>query len=271
MPASRPACRSGRSRSTDEVAIDLALKIVKATKAQVGEAAVNPLQEKLLVTMVEHEDGSAARTARASTITRRMVRNALWPGLKDLQPAQREGELLDIEDSKQRLLVLAGARGGPQRRGGRDHRSARGGRRLDPRVRFRALHGRRAQLHRLHGTSGLVDLCRKLQAKHGDRFAPPRILIEMAASGGTFYGGAQASKAAFSDASRASHTRKAEQRTASSPCPTPAPLPIRSRFWSPPSASDRLAPCFGRGSIRRGTCPRSDSACGRTTSTRRFT
>ena len=39
----------------DEVAIDLALKIVKATKAQVGEAAVNPAQEKLLVAMVEGE------------------------------------------------------------------------------------------------------------------------------------------------------------------------------------------------------------------------
>jgi 3-hydroxyacyl-CoA dehydrogenase/enoyl-CoA hydratase/3-hydroxybutyryl-CoA epimerase len=46
------------------------------------------------------------------------------------------------------------------------------------------------------GPQVFVDLCRKLQAKHGDRFAPPRILIEMAASGGTFYGEAQARKAA---------------------------------------------------------------------------
>ena len=32
----------------DEVAIDLALKIVKATKAQIGEAGIDPVQEKLL-------------------------------------------------------------------------------------------------------------------------------------------------------------------------------------------------------------------------------
>ena len=37
----------------DEVAIDLALKIMKATKAQLGEAAVDPEQEELLDAMVE--------------------------------------------------------------------------------------------------------------------------------------------------------------------------------------------------------------------------
>ena len=37
------------------MAIDLALKIVKATKAQVGEAAIVPAQEALLVEMVEKQ------------------------------------------------------------------------------------------------------------------------------------------------------------------------------------------------------------------------
>ena len=37
----------------DEVALDLALKIVRATKAQVGAAAVVPAQEELLVRLVE--------------------------------------------------------------------------------------------------------------------------------------------------------------------------------------------------------------------------
>ncbi len=39
----------------DEVGVDLALKIVKATKAQVGEAAINPHQERLLTALVEGE------------------------------------------------------------------------------------------------------------------------------------------------------------------------------------------------------------------------
>ena len=61
---------------------------------------------------------------------------------------------------------------------------------------FAPYHRRRALLHRLHGPQAFVELCRTLQAKHGDRFAPPKILLDMAESGGTFYGRAQASKAA---------------------------------------------------------------------------
>jgi 3-hydroxyacyl-CoA dehydrogenase/enoyl-CoA hydratase/3-hydroxybutyryl-CoA epimerase len=46
------------------------------------------------------------------------------------------------------------------------------------------------------GAKAFVDLCQSLQAKHGDRFAPPKILLDMAAGGGTFYGRAAAKKAA---------------------------------------------------------------------------
>ena len=38
------------------------------------------------------------------------------------------------------------------------------------------------------GTKRFVDLCKKLQKKHGDRFKPPRLLRAMAAKGETFYG-----------------------------------------------------------------------------------
>jgi 3-hydroxyacyl-CoA dehydrogenase/enoyl-CoA hydratase/3-hydroxybutyryl-CoA epimerase len=41
-----------------------------------------------------------------------------------------------------------------------------------------------------------VELCRNLQARHGDRFAPPKMLADMAASGETFYGRAAAKQAA---------------------------------------------------------------------------
>jgi 3-hydroxyacyl-CoA dehydrogenase/enoyl-CoA hydratase/3-hydroxybutyryl-CoA epimerase len=46
------------------------------------------------------------------------------------------------------------------------------------------------------GARAFVDLCRRLQAKHGARFTPPKILLDMAASGETFYGRAEAPKAA---------------------------------------------------------------------------
>ncbi len=38
------------------------------------------------------------------------------------------------------------------------------------------------------GTKAFVALCEKLAAKHGDRFRPNKLLMEMAAKGETFYG-----------------------------------------------------------------------------------
>ena len=38
------------------------------------------------------------------------------------------------------------------------------------------------------GPKKFVDLCHKLEAKYGSRFTPPKLLVEMAAKGETFYG-----------------------------------------------------------------------------------
>ena len=46
------------------------------------------------------------------------------------------------------------------------------------------------------GTKAFVELCRKLEAKHGPRFKPPQLLIDMAARDETFYGRFGAEKAA---------------------------------------------------------------------------
>ncbi len=60
---------------------------------------------------------------------------------------------------KQRLPVDDRARSGARHGGRHRHRSARGRCRLDPRLRLRALHGRRALLHRRHGREGLRRRC----------------------------------------------------------------------------------------------------------------
>ncbi len=44
------------------------------------------------------------------------------------------------------------------------------------------------------GADAFVKLCKGLQKKHGDRFKPAKILLDMAKSGGSFY--APAKKAA---------------------------------------------------------------------------
>lgn len=180
----------------DEVAIDLALKIVKATKAQVGEGAVNPLQEELLVTMVEKEGRLGRKNRKGFYDYPENGPKRLWPGLKDLQPAQREGELLDMEELKQRLLVSQALEAA---------RSVEEGVITDPREAdvgsilgfgFAPYTGGALSYIDFMGAKAFVDLCQRLQAKHGDRFAPPAILVEMAASRGTFYGRSRARKAA---------------------------------------------------------------------------
>jgi 3-hydroxyacyl-CoA dehydrogenase/enoyl-CoA hydratase/3-hydroxybutyryl-CoA epimerase len=180
----------------DEVAIDLALKIVKATKAQVGEGAVNPLQEQLLVAMVQKEGRLGRKNRKGFYDYPENGPKRLWPGLRDLQPTRLDGEMLDMQELKQRLLVTQALEAA---------RTVEEGVITDPREAdvgsilgfgFAPYTGGALSYIDFMGARVFVDLCRRLQAKHGARFTPPKILLDMAASGQTFYGRAEAPKAA---------------------------------------------------------------------------
>ncbi|HEY8384078.1 MAG TPA: 3-hydroxyacyl-CoA dehydrogenase NAD-binding domain-containing protein [Microvirga sp.] len=180
----------------DEVAIDLALKIVKATKAQVGEAAIVPAQEELLVRMVEHEGRLGRKNKKGFYDYPENGPKRLWPGLKGLQKQHLEAEFLDMQELKQRLLVTQALEAA---------RTVEEGVITDPREAdvgsilgfgFAPYTGGALSYIDFMGAKAFVELCHKLQAKYGDRFAPPKSLTDMAASGGTFYGRAEAKKAA---------------------------------------------------------------------------
>jgi 3-hydroxyacyl-CoA dehydrogenase/enoyl-CoA hydratase/3-hydroxybutyryl-CoA epimerase len=180
----------------DEVAIDLALKIVKATKAQVGEGAVSPLQEQLLVTMVEKEGRLGRKNRKGFYDYPDSSPKRLWPGLRDLQPVHLDGETLDMQELKDRLLVTQALEAA---------RTVEEGVITDPREAdvgsilgfgFAPYTGGTLSYIDFMGARAFVDLCQRLQAKHGARFTPPKILLDMAASGQTFYGRAEALKAA---------------------------------------------------------------------------
>ena len=38
------------------------------------------------------------------------------------------------------------------------------------------------------GTKRFVEICKKLEKKYGERFKPPKLLLDMAQKGDTFYG-----------------------------------------------------------------------------------
>jgi len=121
---------------------------------------------------------------------------SLWPGLSALQPKHLDPDTLDIEELKQRFLVVQAVEAA---RTVQDHvitdvREADVGSILG--FGFAPFTGGALSYIDFMGTKKFVDLCHKLEAKYGSRFAPPKLLVEMAAKGETFYGRFPPKKAA---------------------------------------------------------------------------
>jgi 3-hydroxyacyl-CoA dehydrogenase/enoyl-CoA hydratase/3-hydroxybutyryl-CoA epimerase len=180
----------------DEVGVDLGLKILRATKAQLGDAAIIPAQEQLLTTLVEKEGRFGRKNRKGFYDYPEGGQKRLWPGLKDLQVNPAVAELIDMDELKQRLLVTQALEAA---------RTVEEGVVTDPREAdvgsilgfgFAPYTGGALSYIDFMGAKAFVELCRKLQAKHGDRFTPPQLLVDMAAGGETFYGRAAAKKAA---------------------------------------------------------------------------
>ena len=171
----------------DEVAIDLGLKIMKATEAQVGPQAVNPAQKKLLVGMVETHGRLGRKNKKGFYDYPDKGSKRLWPGLKEFQQTKLDPDELDVEELKQRFLVTQALEAA---------RSVEEGIVLDPREAdvgsiigfgFAPFTGGVLSYIDFMGPKNFVALADKLAARHGDRFKPNAFLREMAAKGDTFY------------------------------------------------------------------------------------
>jgi 3-hydroxyacyl-CoA dehydrogenase/enoyl-CoA hydratase/3-hydroxybutyryl-CoA epimerase len=180
----------------DEVGVDLGLKILRATKAQLGETAIVPEQEELLTALVEKEGRLGRKNRKGFYDYPEGGQKRLWPGLKDLQTKHVESELVDMQELKQRLLVTQALEAARTFEEGviTDPREADVGSILG--FGFAPYTGGALSYIDFMGAKAFLDLCKSLQAKHGDRFVPPKILIDMASSGETFYSRAAGAKKA---------------------------------------------------------------------------
>ncbi|HEV7338005.1 MAG TPA: 3-hydroxyacyl-CoA dehydrogenase NAD-binding domain-containing protein [Bosea sp. (in: a-proteobacteria)] len=180
----------------DEVAVDLAWKVLKATKAQLGEASVDPAQEKLLSDMVEKHGRLGRKNKKGFYDYPEAGPKRLWPGLAELTANRLEPELIDMEELKHRLLVTQALEAAKTYEEGvvTDPREADVGSIIG--FGFAPYSGGTLSYIDNMGAAAFVKLCESLAKKHGERFKPNRLLKRMAKTGESFYGSAEKKAAA---------------------------------------------------------------------------
>ena len=171
----------------DEVALDLGLKILKATEAQLGASAIDPDQKRLLVEMVENRGRLGRKNKRGFYDYPEGGQKKLWPGLSEIQPTRLDPDAVDVEELKHRFLVVQALEAA---------RTVQEGVITDPREAdvgsilgfgFAPFTGGALSYIDFMGAAAFVELARALEAKHGSRFTPPDNLVAMAGNGGRFY------------------------------------------------------------------------------------
>ena len=134
----------------DEVAVDLAWKILKATEADLGAAAVDTREKARCSKRWVEKRGRFGRKNRQGLLRLPAERtgNGLWPGLAELQPKKLDPGAIDIGEIKQRLLAIQALEAARCVEEGviTDVREA--GCRLDSLLRLRAVHRRSDLIHR---------------------------------------------------------------------------------------------------------------------------
>lgn len=174
---------------SDETALDLRLKIMNATEADLGPNAIDEADKKLMLELVEKQGrfGRKNRKGFYDYPEKGKGRKRLWPGLADLQPNHLDPDTLDVEELKQRFLVVQAVEAvrTVEDQVITDPREADVGSILG--FGFAPFTGGVLSYIDLMGTRKFVELCRELEAKYGPRFGPPKLLEEMAEKGETFY------------------------------------------------------------------------------------
>jgi 3-hydroxyacyl-CoA dehydrogenase/enoyl-CoA hydratase/3-hydroxybutyryl-CoA epimerase len=172
---------------TDSVGIDTGLKITRATRLEALKTDKPDIKEEILAWIVEKENRTGVKVGKGFyDYDAKGKRTRLWPGLFDYgkDPWNRDA---DPEELKLRLLTIQALEAA---------RCFEEGVITDPREAdvgailgwgFAPYTGGPISMIDTLGASAFVERCESLAKKHGERFAPNKLLRELAAKGETFY------------------------------------------------------------------------------------
>ncbi|ACO02578.1 3-hydroxyacyl-CoA dehydrogenase [Brucella melitensis] len=171
----------------DETAIDLSQKILKATLADLGPKAVDPRHVELVDKLVNEFDRKGRKNGKGFyDYPAKPAKKHLWPGLKDLYP-QQNPDTIDVKELKERFLVTIALEAARVMEEGivTDPREADVGSILA--FGFAPYTGGTLSYIDGMGAKKFVQLAKDLQKKYGAQFKAPKLLLDMAENGETFY------------------------------------------------------------------------------------
>jgi 3-hydroxyacyl-CoA dehydrogenase/enoyl-CoA hydratase/3-hydroxybutyryl-CoA epimerase len=169
----------------DEIGLDLGWKILKATETDLGPAAVDPAQKRILEALVVERERLGRKNGKGFYDYQGREK-ALWPGLAEIA-APKSGDEFDVTELKRRLLVVQALEAA---------RTVEEGVITDPREAdvgsilgfgFAPYTGGTLSYIDGMGVAEFARLADRLARKHGERFRPNALLSDMAAKSETFY------------------------------------------------------------------------------------
>jgi 3-hydroxyacyl-CoA dehydrogenase/enoyl-CoA hydratase/3-hydroxybutyryl-CoA epimerase len=172
----------------DEVAVDLAWKIVAATRKELGAKAVDPRQEKLLEEMVVKKQRLGRKNGKGFYDYPENGPKRLWPGLAELGGTPLDPDAIDVKEIEQRLLAIQALETVRclEEKVLTDVREADVGSILG--FGFAPFSGGTLSYIDGMGTAAFLALCMRFEKEYGARFAPCALLRDMARNNETFYG-----------------------------------------------------------------------------------
>ena len=171
----------------DEVAIDLAWKILQATKKDLGANAVDPAQEALLEAMVVKQQRFGRKNGKGFYDYPAQGAKTLWPGLAAIAGKQLDPDTISVQDLKDRLLYTQAMEAARcmEEKVVTDPREADVGSILG--FGFAPFTGGVLSLIDGVGSKAFVARAKELAGKYGSRFEPGAGLLAMAEGAESFY------------------------------------------------------------------------------------